>query len=88
MESYCMNQRNQSNRKMYNTNTVCKTNTCVKNTDCMLSDLGLSHLPLAMGYVPYQEMKNMYDCSKGLEMGTMFPELCKPFCGTGGNRKC
>lgn len=88
MENYCMNQRNQSNRRMNNTNSVYKSNVCNKKTDCLLSDLGLSHLPLAMGYVPYQEIKDMFDASKGLKVGTIFPELCKPFYGTGGSRKC
>lgn len=59
-----------------------------KSDNCSLSDMGLGHLPLAMAYVPYQQIGELYDCSKALKMGTIFPELCKPFCGTGGKRRC
>ncbi|NCB91298.1 MAG: spore coat associated protein CotJA [Clostridia bacterium] len=41
-------------------------------------------MPLAMGYVPCQKLHEVYDTKKGLQMGTIFPELCKPFCGKGG----
>lgn len=44
----------------------------------------LENMPLAMGYVPCQKLHEVYDTKKGLQMGTIFPELCKPFCGKGG----
>ncbi|HIS27111.1 MAG TPA: spore coat associated protein CotJA [Candidatus Pullilachnospira intestinigallinarum] len=44
----------------------------------------LSHLPLAMGYVPTQHFQDTFELCRGLQMGTIFPELCKPFCGKGG----
>lgn len=44
----------------------------------------LQHLPLAMAYVPCQEFHNTYDLCYALNAGTIFPELCKPFCGRGG----
>lgn len=40
--------------------------------------------PLAMGYVPMQEWRDLYPICKGLQVGTIFAELCKPFCGKGG----
>lgn len=42
---------------------------------------------LAMAYVPYQKFNKMFDLSKGLQMGTIFPELCLPFCGKRGVRR-
>lgn len=44
----------------------------------------LDHLPLAMGYVPVQKFGQTYDLRTGLQAGTIFPELHKPFCGKGG----
>ena len=44
----------------------------------------LSDMPLAMAYVPWQEWKNIYEAEKGFKRGTIFEELDKPFCGTGG----
>ena len=41
-------------------------------------------LPAAMGYVPIQQWSAPFDLRKGLQMGTIFPDLCKPFCGKGG----
>lgn len=45
-------------------------------------------LVLAMGYVPWQYYQHTFELSKGLQMGTIFPELCKPFCGKRGGCKC
>lgn len=44
----------------------------------------LSGLPLAMAYVPWQTFGNTYEPCKALQLGTIFPELCKPFCGKRG----
>lgn len=48
--------------------------------------LTLADAPLAMAYVPYQHWDKTYSLCKGLQAGTIFPELDKPFCGKGG--KC
>lgn len=37
--------------------------------------------PVAMAYVPFQEIKDLYDDCKALERGTVFPCLDKPFLG-------
>ena len=59
--------------------------------DCncdMVEDTGIyeyaDRLPLTMAYVPMQKYKTTFELCKGLQMGTIFPELCKPFCGKRG----
>lgn len=44
-------------------------------------------LPLAMAYVPMQKFKTVFPLGKALHVGTIFPELCKPFVGKRG-MKC
>ena len=39
---------------------------------------------VGMGYVPEQEWGAPHDGAKGLERGTIFPCLDKPFAGGGG----
>lgn len=41
-------------------------------------------LPLTMAYVPCQKFHHTFELCKGFQMGTVFPELCKPFCGKRG----
>lgn len=43
--------------------------------------------PLAMGYIPDQHWNSTFPLSKGLNLGTIFPELHKPLCGKGGGWK-
>lgn len=38
-------------------------------------------MPLAMGYVPWQEWGKIYDPAEGLANATIFPELNLPFVG-------
>ena len=45
---------------------------------------GVDSLPLAMAYVPWQTFHKAYDPATALSLGTVFPELCLPFCGKGG----
>ncbi|HIX60274.1 MAG TPA: spore coat associated protein CotJA [Candidatus Blautia gallistercoris] len=35
----------------------------------------------AMAYVPYQSWQEPFDLHYALHAGTIFPALCKPFCG-------
>ena len=44
----------------------------------------LKHLIPAMAYVPYQEFAPTFELCKALQAGTIFPQLCKPFCGRRG----
>ena len=41
----------------------------------------LKNLPLAMAYVPFQQIEGTYDQDEALKMGTLFPNLNKPFLG-------
>ena len=41
---------------------------------------------LAMGYVPVQEFKNLYNCAEALSKGTLFAELNMPVCNGGCRR--
>ena len=47
----------------------------------------IEHLPIAMAYVPCQKFSTTYDLNYALRVGTVFPELCKPFCGKRGVRR-
>ena len=57
------------------------------------SDDQRSPLPKApvvgMAYVPFQQFRatNLYSAEKGLEQGTLFPDLDKPFTGWPGDWK-
>ena len=46
----------------------------------------LRGMPLAMGYVPWQNFGCTYEPMEGLRAGTIFPELDKPFYGRRGMR--
>lgn len=48
--------------------------------------LSMANAPLAIAYVPYQQWETPSSLRQGLQNGTIFPALCKPFCGKGG--KC
>ncbi len=42
---------------------------------------------VAMAYIPFQNAKKLYSAEHGIQAGTMFPELNKPFnptCRDGG----
>ncbi len=42
---------------------------------------------IAMAYVPYQNARKLYSPEQGIQTGTIFPELNKPFspeCQSGG----
>ena len=43
--------------------------------------------PIGMGYVPWQEFKNLHDPERGLHAGTIFMELEKPFTGRRSYRR-
>lgn len=60
---------------------------CNSSTESRASaydQINWGNLPIAMAYVPAQKMCETYSPAKGLRMGTIFPDLCKPFCGKGG----
>lgn len=45
-------------------------------------------LPLGMAYVPEQHYSEMFELGRGLREGTIFPELCLPFCGKRRDCSC
>ena len=54
--------------------------------DCSRGRDMLYGVPLAMGYVPWQNFECTYEPMQGLKAGTIFPELEKPFYGRRGVR--
>ncbi len=87
MNNYCMNNRSQGMRKTapekYKVNnTMCSVENSV-SAGCT-SPIYWGDMPIAMAYVPKQKYGALFDLCKALEVGTVFPELCKPFCGKGG----
>lgn len=64
-----------------------KCNGChMPNTTSYNKDM-LSHADFmtpAMAYVPCQKFTTSYDLDYALNVGTIFPQLCKPFCGKRG----
>lgn len=66
-----------------NNRLQCRQNCCPGpgNISCGESSScdQLQRMPLAMAYVPWQQWQNVYECSKGLESGTIFEELIFPF---------
>ncbi|MCC8152632.1 MAG: spore coat associated protein CotJA [Lachnospiraceae bacterium] len=45
----------------------------------------IDRMPIAMAYVPWQHFARTYELDRALTVGTIFPELDKPFTGKGGN---
>lgn len=68
-------------------------NETMRNNECCVSPAHTcpvpmlehaDHLAPAMAYVPCQPFTKAYDLCYALKAGTIFPELCKPFCGKRG----
>ena len=64
-------------------------NPCQTRPSCTPSGCrdALSDFPTAMAYVPWQTFHSVFEDCKALHLGTIFPELCKPFCGKRGSCK-
>lgn len=84
------NYRNQNYRGRVQSPGSCRqNNSCnVFQNDTCQSDSGQNRgqgrsgvdaMPLAMAYVPWQRWKETYDPCRGLQAGTIFPELYLPF---------
>ena len=80
--------------QMRNMNCNCDTaEACVQprmkdccDNDCSRGRDMLYGMPLAMGYVPWQNYECTYEPAQALKAGTIFPELDKPFYGRRGVR--
>ena len=53
---------------------------------CRRTNDELKGMPLAMGYVPWQNYSCTYEPAEAMHAGTIFPELDKPFLGRKGYR--
>lgn len=42
---------------------------------------------LAQAYVPFQELRELWCPKEGLDKGTIFPELFRPYCKKKGKRR-
>ena len=47
----------------------------------------VDHMEPAMAYVPCQKFTENFPLQYALNAGTIFPQLCKPFCGKRGIRR-
>ncbi|RHB49091.1 spore coat associated protein CotJA [Blautia obeum] len=47
----------------------------------------IDRMEAAMAYVPCQKFTTTYDLGYALKVGTVFPQLCKPFCGKRGGQR-
>ncbi len=87
MNNYCMNSRSQGMRKTspekYKANMPMFPEENSASTSCH-THIHWGDTPIAMAYVPKQKYGTIFDLCKALEVGTIFPELYKPFCGKGG----
>ena len=62
--------------------TSCPCHETVPMNGCPNTrDFFPANMPIAMAYVPWQQFGPLYDIEKGLMVGTIFPELDKPFLG-------
>lgn len=95
---YCGCSSNMSRRNQQQSNTRPQRESCeVSYHDCdAAAEMScavkghydaLGDMAIAMAYVPWQMWCNVLDAEKGLCCGTIFEDLNKPFCGTGGARK-
>lgn len=60
------------------------TETMHASKSCRCRYDALADFPLAMAYVPWQKWQNVYESCKGIQKGTIFEDLWKPFLGMGG----
>lgn len=68
-------------------NFSSKCNRRNRNMD-MKVDKGMhmsDRFPIGMAYVPWQHWGSLYEPEKALKVGTIFPELNKPYYGKRGN---
>jgi len=47
----------------------------------MKNNMNHNHMPIGMAYVPWQHWHEIYDIEKGFRVGTIFPDLNKPYMG-------
>lgn len=65
----------------------CSANHHQEKCHPKISPMPVDEMTPAMGYVPWQKFTDSFDLCYGLQVGTIFPELCRPFCGKRGWKK-
>lgn len=69
-------------KKNFDDETVINRECCVPlEKEDINTEEPLNNFPLAMAYVPCQHFSDTFQLNYALNVGTIFPELCKPFCG-------
>lgn len=71
---------------MNNMPRSCGKDNCCRASRSRNGD-ALQSLPIGMAYVPWQQLRSLYEPDQALQIGTVFPELCKPFMGRKGCMK-
>ena len=86
VERNCFMDRCQMNRmgSYSNRNNVCTNQGQTGRSRDKTIYHHVDQMPPAMAYVPFQNMTETFDLCYALKVGTIFPQLCKPFCG----RRC
>lgn len=62
----------------------CMEHTAQSSNSCRIPRDPMDGMVIAMAYVPWQKWQNISEVCRGMEQGTIFEELNKPFCGKGG----
>lgn len=80
---------NQRDNNMSRGNCGCKHEKdehdgCMKMDGCDIGKEHVDHMAPGMAYVPWQKWEDVYCMEKGLERGTIFEQLDKPFLGGRG----
>lgn len=84
MENYRMNYRNYPGQRSCNCDRVPMSPARPMPIPATPEVPACKDLALAMAYVPKQHYCDTFDLAKAFQVGTIFPELNKPFYGKGG----
>ena len=57
---------------------------CMKMDGCDIGTEPVDHMAPGMSFVPWQKWEDIYCMDKGLERGTIFEQLDKPYIGGRG----
>ena len=77
----CRNPSNRQNRPSF------REEPAAPPCSCRIPHDPLEDMALAMAYVPCQKFTENFPLQYALNVGTIFPQLCKPFCGKRGIRR-
>jgi hypothetical protein len=87
---YGMNRNINTNRNNMSMNTgsaITNGNCdCRRNEGCNRGNEPVDRMEPAMSYVPWQKWENIYNMEEGLQKGTIFEDLDKPYIGRCSNK--